>query len=64
VEETANATETIAILAELVRQSRTSARHIAMLLTARGLSVTQKKVLAVIEKYDLRKKRASRRSKS
>ena len=56
--------ETIAILAELVRTPRFSVRRIATVLAARGLAVTHPKVLAVIEKYDLTKKRASRRSRS
>lgn len=56
-------TETIAILAELARTPSSSARRIATVLQARGLEITRSKVLAVIDKYDLRKKRASRRSK-
>ena len=56
--------ETIAILAELVRRPHTTARHIAALLSARELPITRQQVLAVIDKYDLRKKRASRRSRS
>lgn len=56
-------TETIAILAELARTPSSSARRIATVLEARGLPITRPKVLAVIDKYDLRKKRASRRSK-
>jgi hypothetical protein len=56
--------ETIAILAELVRAPRTPARRVAALLSARGLAVTTEKVLAVIERYDLPKKRASRRWRS
>jgi len=59
----ASETETIAILAELARAPSSSARRIATVLGARGLEVTRPKVLAVIDKYDLRKKRASRRSK-
>ena len=49
--------ETIAILAELVRMPRSSARRIAAILAARGLEITREKVLAVIEKYDLRRKK-------
>ena len=49
--------ETIAILAELVRTPRSSARRIATILAARGLEITREKVLAVIEKYDLRRKK-------
>lgn len=56
--------ETIAILAELVRRPNATARHIAALLSARELPVTRQQVLAVIDKHDLRKKRASRRSRS
>jgi hypothetical protein len=56
--------ETIAILAELVRAPRSSARRIATILQGRGLDITREKVLIVIEKYDLRKKgRYPRRSK-
>jgi hypothetical protein len=57
--------EVIAILSELVRTPRSSARRIAIVLSARGLNLTRDKVLAVIEKYELRKKgRRSRRSRS
>jgi len=49
--------ETIAILAELVRTPRSSARRVAAILGARGLEITREKVLAVIEKYDLRRKK-------
>lgn len=59
-----SASETIAILAELVRAPRSSARGIATVLSARGLAVTRQKVLAVIERYDLPKKGASRRWRS
>ena len=56
--------ETIAILAELVRSPRSTARHLAALLEAKGLAITQAKVLTVIDKYDLKKKgRHSRRSR-
>ena len=57
-------TETIAILAELVRSPRSSARRVAAALSARGMAVSARKVLAVIERYELPKKRASRRSRS
>lgn len=57
--------EVIAILSELVRTPRSSARRIAIVLRARGLNITRDKVLDVIEKYELRKKgRRSRRSRS
>ncbi len=56
--------ETIAILAEIVRSPRASARWIAAVLGARGMAVTAQKVLKVIERYDLPKKGASRRWKS
>jgi hypothetical protein len=55
--------ETIEILAELVRTPGASARGIAFQLNARGLNITRPDVLAVIEKYGLKKKRRSRRSK-
>jgi hypothetical protein len=55
--------ETIAIMVELIRRPNTTARHIATLLSARGLPITRQQVLAVIDEYDLRKKRASRRSR-
>ena len=57
-------TETIAILAELVRSPRSSARRLAAVLSGRGMAVTAQKVLTVIERYDLPKKGASRRWKS
>ena len=57
--------EVIAILSELVRMPGSSARRIAIVLGARGLNITRDKVLAVIEKYELRKKgRRSRRLRS
>ena len=59
--------ETIAILAQLLRTPRLSARRVALVLNAQGLTITRAKVLAVIEKYELRKKgllRRSRRSRS
>ncbi len=56
--------ETIAILAELVRAPRAPARRVAAVLSARGLAVTRQKVLAVIERYELPKKGASRRWRS
>ncbi len=56
--------ETIAILAELVRAPRASARRVATVVNARGLAVTRQKVLAVIERYDLPKKGASRHWRS
>ncbi len=55
--------EKIEILAELVRNPRSSARGVSFRLSARGLNITRQKVLAVIEKYDLKKKRRSRRSR-
>ena len=55
--------ETIEILAELVRAPRSSARGISFQLNARGLDITRPQVLAVIEKYGLKKKRRSRHSK-
>ena len=55
--------ETIEILAELVRTPRSSARDIASQLNVRGVTITGQQVLAVIEEYDLKKKRRSRRSK-
>jgi hypothetical protein len=56
--------ETIAILAELVRTARAPARRIAAILASRGLEITTEKVLTVIEKYDLGlKKGRYRRSK-
>jgi hypothetical protein len=48
--------ETIAILVELVRARSSSARGIAVVLSARGLNVTREKVLEVIRKFDLQKK--------
>jgi len=56
--------ETIAILAELVRSPRSSARGIAAVLSARGVAVTRQKVLEVIDRYELPKKGASRRWRS
>jgi hypothetical protein len=56
--------ETIAILAELVRSPRASARRLAAVLSARGMAVSAQKVLTVIERYELPKKGASRRWKS
>jgi hypothetical protein len=56
--------ETIAILAELVRSPRSSASRITTILSARGLTVTPQKVVAVIKCYDLPKKGASHRWKS
>ena len=55
--------ETIEIMAELVRAPRSSARGVSFRLSARGLNITRQKVLAVIEKYGLKKKRRSRRSR-
>jgi len=55
--------ETIEILAELLHTPRSSARHIAIVLSARGLAITPAKVLAVLEKYELRKKGLLRRSR-
>ena len=55
--------ETIEILAELARTPRSSARGVSFRLSARGLNITRQKVLAVIEKYGLKKKRQSRRSR-
>lgn len=55
--------ETIEILAELVRTPRSSARGITFQLSARGLNITREKVLAVMEKYGLKKKRRSTRSR-
>lgn len=56
--------ETIAILAELVRAPRSAARRIAAILGARGLEITREKVLVVIEKYDLRRKKGRRSTRS
>jgi hypothetical protein len=56
--------ETIAILAELVRSPRASARRLAAVLSARGMAVTAQKVLTVMERYELPKKGASHRWKS
>lgn len=56
--------ETIAILAEIVRSPRSSARRLAAVLSARGMAVTAQKVFTVIERYELPKKGASRRWKS
>ncbi len=56
--------ETISILAELVRAPRAPARRVATVVSARGLAVTREKVLEVIERYDLPKKGASRRWRS
>lgn len=55
--------DTIAILAQLVRAPRSSARHIATLLSGQGLSVTRSQVLEVIDRYQLRKKGRQRRSR-
>jgi hypothetical protein len=55
--------ETIEILAELLRAPRLSARRVAIVLSARGLAITRAKVLAVIEKYELQKKGLLRRSR-
>ena len=55
--------ETIEILAELVRKPRSSARGVAILLSARGLNVTRQKVLAVIDTYGLKKRGPLRRSR-
>jgi hypothetical protein len=55
--------ETIEILAELLRAPRSSARRVAIVLSARGLAITRAKVLAVIEKYELQKKGLLRRSR-
>lgn len=56
-------TETIAILAEMVRAPRSSARRIAAILRSRGFDATREKVLAVTEKYNLLKKGRYRRSR-
>ncbi|MBC8218835.1 MAG: hypothetical protein H8E73_10255 [Planctomycetes bacterium] len=48
--------DTIAVLAELVRAPRSSANRIATILGARGLHVTVVNVQTVIDTYDLRKK--------
>lgn len=55
--------ETIEILVELVRTPRASARGVSFQLSARGISIAREKVLAVMKKYDLKKKRRSRPSK-
>lgn len=55
--------ETIQILSELVRRPRTSARGVSYSLCARGFNVSRKKVLEVIEKYQLKKKRHSKHTK-
>ncbi|MHC4433792.1 MAG: hypothetical protein ACYTBS_18275 [Planctomycetota bacterium] len=55
--------ETIEILAQLLRTPRLSARRVAIVLSARGLTITRAKVLTVIEKYELRKKGRLRRSR-
>jgi len=48
--------DTIAILAELVRAPRSAALRIATILGTRGLQVTPENVQTVIDTYDLRKK--------
>ena len=49
-------TETIAVLVELVRAPRSSARRIATILGSKGLHVRAESVQTIIDTYDLRKK--------
>ena len=49
-------TETIAVLVELVRTPRSSARRIATILGTKGLHVRAESVQTIIDTYDLRKK--------